>query len=106
MTYILHEETPQRSGPFRSASVSFTGSNTFQPATRTRENSRLEFPRWPDTSTKSAFDVREWTQRVGKESCWEGKRPRRKFSDELKRDAVEIVRSCGNRVHVYPTPTT
>ena len=29
-------------------------------------------PRWPDTSTKSAFDVREWTQRVGKESCWEG----------------------------------
>ena len=29
-------------------------------------------PRWPDISTKSAFDVREWTQRVGKESCWEG----------------------------------
>ena len=29
-------------------------------------------PRWPDTSTKRAFDVREWTQRVGKESCWEG----------------------------------
>ena len=29
-------------------------------------------PRWPDTSTKSAFDVREWTRHVGKESCWEG----------------------------------
>ena len=29
-------------------------------------------PRWPDTSTKNAFDVREWTQRVGKEFCWEG----------------------------------
>ncbi len=33
---------------------------------------QVEFPRWPDTSTKSAFDVREWTQCVGKESCWEG----------------------------------
>ena len=28
--------------------------------------------RWLDISTVSACDVREWTLRVGKESCWEG----------------------------------
>ena len=28
-----------------------------------------------------------------------GKRPRRKFSDEFKRDAVEIVRSSGKPIH-------
>ena len=41
----------------------------------------------------SRMDVRS-----GKESRLGGKRPRRKFSDEFKRDAVEIVRTSGKPI--------
>ena len=34
----------------------------------------------------------------GKESCWEGNEQRRRFSDEFKRDAVEIVRTSGKPI--------
>ena len=55
-------------------------------------------PRWLDTSTKSAFGVREWTQRVGKEFCWEGvdRDGSSRMSSNV--DAVEIVRSSGRPV--------
>ena len=55
-------------------------------------------PRWPDTSTKSAFDVREWTQRVGKESCWEGNDREESSPMSSNVDAVEIVRSSGKPI--------
>ena len=55
-------------------------------------------PRWPDTSTKSAFDVREWTQRVGKESCWEGNEQEESSRMSSNVDAVEIVRSSGKPI--------
>ena len=55
-------------------------------------------PRWSDTSTKSAFDVREWTQRVGKESCWEGNEQEESSRMSSNVDAVEIVRSSGKPV--------
>ena len=59
---------------------------------------RWSSPRWPDTSTKSAFDVREWTQRVGKESCWEGIDRDASSPMSSNVDAVEIVRSSGKPV--------
>ena len=55
-------------------------------------------PRWSDTSTESAFDVREWTQRVGKESCWEGNEQEESSRMSSNVDAVEIVRSSGKPV--------
>ena len=60
-------------------------------------------PRWPDTSTKSAFDVREWTQRVGKEFCWEGidRDASSRMSSNV--DAVEIVRSSGKPIRQVAT---
>ena len=61
-------------------------------------NSNWSSPRWPDTSTKSAFDVREWTQRVGKESCWEGNDREESSRMSSNVDAVEIVRSSGKPV--------
>ena len=45
----------------------------------------------------SAFGFRQWTARW-KGVLLGGKRPRRKFSDEFKRDAVEIVRSSGKPI--------
>ena len=55
-------------------------------------------PRWLDTSAKRAFDVREWTQRVGKESCWEGRDREGSFRMSSNVDAVEIVRSSGRPI--------
>ena len=43
--------------------------------------------------SRSTMDVRS-----GKESSLGGKKPRRKFSDEFKRDAVEIVRTSGKPI--------
>ena len=58
----------------------------------------MEFPRWPDTSTKSAFDVREWAQRVGKESCWEGNEQEESSRMSSNVTRWEIVRSSGKPV--------
>ena len=55
-------------------------------------------PRWLDISTKSAFDVREWTQRVGKESCWEGNDRDAGSRMSSNVDVVEIVRSSGKPI--------
>ena len=51
-----------------------------------------------DTSTKSASRPGEWTQRVGKESCWEGidRDASSRMSSNV--DAVEIVRSSGKPI--------
>ena len=46
----------------------------------------------------SAFDLGEWAERAGKGILLGGKRPRRRFSDEFKRDAVEIVRTSGKPI--------
>ena len=52
--------------------INFYGKYDFTTPTPPPQGQLWSSPRWPDTSTKSAFDVREWTQRVGKEFCWEG----------------------------------
>ena len=47
---------------------------------------------------KERFDVREWTQRVGKESCWEGNDQEESSPMSSNVDAVEIVRSSGKPI--------
>ena len=67
-------------------------------ARRRRAKGYWSSPRWPDTSTKSAFDVREWTQRVGKEFCWEGIDRDASSPMSSNVDAVEIVRTSGKPI--------
>ena len=71
---------------------------TLRTLNTTHTPSHWSSPRWPDTSRKSAFDVREWTQRVGKESCWEGNEQEEGSRMSSNVDAVEIVRSSGKPV--------
>ena len=69
-------------------------SSLWHSATRTGTEGvhrRLESPCWPDASTIGGVAVREEVQLAGK-------RPRRKFSKEFKRDAVEIVGASGKPI--------
>ena len=59
---------------------------------------RLQFPTMAGHFHSKRVARSRMCVRAGKESLLGGKRPRWKFSDEFKRNAVEIVRQSGKRL--------